>query len=105
MQAAADSETGSATDLAEWLVQRGMPFREAHAVVGSLVRRSLEEGVALADLVAADEHLGVDAAALLGPGVSVARRTTPGGGGPDPVQAQLDAFRVVLASAQGGRES
>ena len=32
MQAAADAETTSATDLAEWLVQRGTPFREAHAV-------------------------------------------------------------------------
>ena len=37
MQAAADSETTSATDLAEWLVVRGTPFREAHAVVGELV--------------------------------------------------------------------
>ncbi|MBP6488315.1 MAG: argininosuccinate lyase, partial [Ilumatobacteraceae bacterium] len=33
MQSAADSETGSATDLAEWLVQRGTPFRDAHAIV------------------------------------------------------------------------
>ena len=41
MQAAADSETTAATDLAEWLVGRGMPFREAHAVVGALVRASL----------------------------------------------------------------
>ena len=105
MRAAADSPTSSATDLAEWLVARGMPFRDAHAVVGSLVRRSLDEGVALADLVAADEHLGADAVALLGPGVAVTRRTTPGGGGPDPVQTQLDAFRALLASAAGGRES
>ena len=41
MQAAADAESTSATDLAEWLVQRGTPFREAHAVVGTLVRRSV----------------------------------------------------------------
>jgi argininosuccinate lyase len=105
MRAAADSPMSSATDLAEWLVARGMPFRDAHAVVGSLVRRSLDEGVALADLVAADEHLGADAAALLGAGIAVTRRTTPGGGGPDPVQSQLDAFRAVLASGAGGRES
>ena len=35
MQAAADAESTSATDLAEWLVRSGMPFRDAHAVVGS----------------------------------------------------------------------
>ena len=47
MQAAADAESTSATDLAEWLVQRGTPFRDAHAIVGTLVRRSLGgEGVA-----------------------------------------------------------
>ena len=41
MAAAADDETTSATDLAEWLVVRGTPFREAHAVVGELVRAHL----------------------------------------------------------------
>jgi argininosuccinate lyase len=106
MRVAADSPASSATDLAEWLVARGVPFREAHAVVGSLVRRSLEEGVPLADLVAGEDTLGADAAALLGPGVSVTRRTTPGGGGPEPVDVQLDAFRAVLAaSATSGRTS
>ena len=44
MQAAADSETTSATDLAEWLVVRGTPFREAHAIVGELVREHLSPG-------------------------------------------------------------
>ncbi|NMD22838.1 MAG: argininosuccinate lyase, partial [Actinobacteria bacterium] len=62
MQAAADSETGSATDLAEWLVQRGIPFRDAHAVVGALVRRHLAGEASLRDLVAADPALGADAA-------------------------------------------
>ncbi|MFZ2547608.1 MAG: argininosuccinate lyase, partial [Candidatus Microthrix subdominans] len=41
MAAAADSPGAVATDLAELLVESGMPFREAHAVVGALVRRSL----------------------------------------------------------------
>ena len=44
MAAAADSETTAATDLAEWLVVRGTPFREAHAVVGELVRNHLSSG-------------------------------------------------------------
>ena len=98
MQAAADNETGSATDLAEWLVQRGMPFREAHAVVGALVRRHLAGGGPLRDLVAADAALGPDAAALVAPGVAVQRRTTPGGAGPAPVALQIERFRLRLAT-------
>ncbi len=93
MQAAADAETSSATDLAEWLVERGVPFREAHAVVGALVRRTLAGEASLRDLVAADPALGPDAAALVAPGVSVRRRTTPGGAGPVPVAEQLERFR------------
>ena len=44
MAAAADAETTAATDLAEWLVGRGTPFRDAHAIVGELVRRHLSDG-------------------------------------------------------------
>ena len=93
MQAAADAETTAATDLAEWLVQRGIPFRDAHAVVGALVRRALAGEASLRDLVASDPLLGPDAAALVAPGVSVRRRTTPGGAGPGPVAEQLERFR------------
>jgi argininosuccinate lyase len=101
MRAAADTPTSSATDLAEWLVDRGVPFREAHATVGSLVRRAIAEGMPLADLVAAHPDLGAEAVALLGPGVAVRRRTTPGGAGPDPVGLQIDRFRERLALDRG----
>jgi argininosuccinate lyase len=97
MQAAADAETSSATDLAEWLVQRGTPFRDAHAIVGTLVRRTLGGEGALRDLVTADPALGPDAAALVAPGVAVQRRITPGGAGPVPVAAQLERFRAKVA--------
>ena len=96
MQAAADAETTSATDLAEWLVQRGTPFREAHAVIGTLVRRSLSGEASLATLVAADPALGPDAAALVAPGVSVQRRITAGGAGPAAVAHQLERFAAHL---------
>jgi argininosuccinate lyase len=92
MQAAADGPTMAAVDLAEWLVMRGMPFRQAHEVVGGLVRDSLERHVPLAELVEAHPALGQEAAALLEPGVAVARRTTPGGAGPGPVAEQLKRF-------------
>jgi argininosuccinate lyase len=96
MQAAADAESSAATDLAEWLVQHGTPFRDAHAIVGLLVRRAVAGEASLADLVAADERLGPEAAALVAPGVAVTRRTTPGGAGPVPVAAQLQRFTDVL---------
>ncbi|MCZ7526053.1 MAG: argininosuccinate lyase [Acidimicrobiia bacterium] len=97
MRSAADDVAGAATDLAETLVGRGVPFREAHAIVGALVRRSREEGVPLVELVTAEPRLGPDAAALLEPGVAVGRRRTPGGAGPEAVAAQLDAARARLA--------
>ena len=100
MPAAADSETGSATDLAEWLVAGGTPFRDAHAIVGALVRRALAGEGSLASLVAAAPELGPEAAALVAPGVSVTRRTTPGGAGPVPVAAQLRRFREVVGEFQ-----
>jgi argininosuccinate lyase len=97
MQAAADAETSAATDLAELLVRQGTPFREAHAIVGTLVRRALAGEASLVALVTADERLGPDAAALVAPGVSVRQRTTPGGAGPEAVAAQLERFRDRLA--------
>ena len=47
-----------------------------------------------------EERLGPEAAALLAPGVSVSRRTTPGGAGPEPVAAQIERFRSLLAADQ-----
>ena len=101
MQAAADAETTAATDLAEWLVRAGTPFREAHAVVGALVRRHLAGEGTLRDARRRTE-LGADAAALVGPGIGVRNRTSPGGAGPAAIAAQLDAYRAMLA-AQAGR--
>jgi argininosuccinate lyase len=50
MAAAASDELLAATDLADLLVKRGVPFREAHGVVGGLVRSALERGKALSEL-------------------------------------------------------
>ncbi len=104
MAAAADSPYAAATDLAELLVRRGIPFRDAHATVGDLVRRSLDGGIPLRDLVANEHDLGDEGVALLEPGVSVRARTTHGGAGPDPVASQrqrlkerLEADRARLA--------
>ena len=50
LAAAAADEMVAATDVADLLVRRGMPFREAHGVVGGLVRAALERGISLSEL-------------------------------------------------------
>jgi len=96
MRAAADTPTSSATDLAEHLVEQGTPFREAHGIVGGLVRESLDSGADLADLVRAHPALGEAAVGLLAPGMAVTRRTTRGGAGPEAVHRQMERFRARL---------
>jgi len=96
MRVAADSQEAAAVDLAEWLVARGTPFRQAHGIVASIVRDSLERHVPLPELVEGHPDLGSEAVALLEPGVAVTRRTTPGGAGPKPVADQLRNLRRRL---------
>jgi argininosuccinate lyase len=96
MQAAADGQHAAAVDLAEWLVQRGVPFRDAHARVGALVRASTERGVGLDELVLTEPDLGPEALPVLEPGAAVLRRTTKGGAGPASVAEQLVKARATL---------
>ncbi len=92
MAAAADTSATAAVDLAEFLVERGVPFRKAHALVAGLVRDSIERHVPLGELVQAHPDLGDAGAKLLEPGVAVSRRTTPGGAGAVAVAEQLERF-------------
>ena len=71
---------------------RACPSARPTALVGGLVRDSLERHVPLAELVEAHPALGSDAVALLEPGVAVTRRTTPGSAGPAAVADQLGRF-------------
>jgi len=96
MAAAADAESSAATDLAEWLVADGTPFRDAHAIVGELVRHHLADGTSLRQLVEDDPRLGPDAAELVAPGIGVQRRTSPGGAGPGPVAVQFTQYADSL---------
>jgi argininosuccinate lyase len=95
MQAAADADVTAATDLAEYLVGEGTPFRDAHAIVGQLVRRHLAGEGGLGELAA--EAIDADAGALVRPGVGVTRRSSPGAAGPAAIEAQLAAFEALLA--------
>ncbi|ROR91190.1 argininosuccinate lyase [Nocardioides aurantiacus] len=91
-----------ATDVAEWLVREGVPFREAHEVSGACVRRCEELGVDLPDLTD-DQFAELDP--RLTPGVrevltvegSVASRDSRGGTAPARVAEQLAELRTVVA--------
>jgi len=100
MRQAADAPAAVATDLAEWLVARGMPFRQAHAKVGELVARSLSSSTPLVDLVRADSTLGADAAALFAPGIAVQRRSSHGAAGPGAAAEQRATLHAAIASLQ-----
>ena len=97
----APSSFTTALDLAEALVERGVPFREAHRLVGRLVARLVADGRQLsdatpADLEALDARFRPEDLELTDPEVSVRRRRSPGGGGPDSVRAQVAAIRRAI---------
>lgn len=100
MTKGADAEALVATDVAEWLVQRGMPFREAHAVVGKVVRDALESHTPMVDIVKNHPQLGADAARLFLPGVAVANRRSPGAGGPVASTVQQQRLLAEIAAAK-----
>jgi argininosuccinate lyase len=102
MRALAASGYSTATDLADWLVREaGVPFREAHHIVGACVKRSEELGVELSALPAEDAaaiHAAVtpDALAALTVEASVASRRSYGGTAPDRVKEAIAAARGAL---------
>lgn len=98
---AALSASMMATDLADYLVQKGASFREAHGVVGALVRESEANDVELTLLpfkafAAAHPAFGQDVFEWLSPDTSTARRDVSGGTGPAAVAEQLAAARRAL---------
>ncbi len=97
MEAAADDPALGAVDLAEWLVARGMPFREAHGTVGALVREASETNATLEELVRARPELGAPAAGLVAKGAAGRKVRSPGGGSVEAVEAQLQRFGARLA--------
>ncbi|MFC3557370.1 argininosuccinate lyase [Sphingomonas qilianensis] len=99
MRAAAEAGYATATDLADWLVREGgIPFREAHHITGSAVKRAEELGVALdqlslADLQAIDARIDDRVYGVLSVDASVASRTSFGGTAPVRVRAAIAAAR------------
>jgi argininosuccinate lyase len=104
-----------ATEVAEWLVRRGVPFRDAHEVTGSLValcvaRECGLDEVSDADLAAVSELLTPDVREVLSVRGALQARITPGSTGPGPVAEQLaaaqdrvDSWRDWAAARNGAR--
>jgi argininosuccinate lyase len=93
MAALAPQGFSLATDVAEWLVKRRVPFRDAHEISGALVRACEERGIGLEDaddalLTQVSEHLTPEVRDVLSIEGSVASRTGVGGTAPDRVEEQ-----------------
>ncbi len=92
-----------ATDLADYLVRKGAPFRQAHHVVGSLValaekqRKKLNE-LTLAQLQSIDDRFGTDALQIFSLEKAMARRRLPGAPGTRQIAAQLKLWKQRLGS-------
>jgi argininosuccinate lyase len=110
-QRMAEAATGGAawaTDVAEALVLRGVPFRDAHEAVGGLVAALEEHGLDLSDApprLLRDHHplLGEGRLPSTDPGESVRRRSGPGGPAPERVDEQIGQLRAALDAARGAR--
>ena len=100
----------AATDLADHLVSTGMPFREAHEVIGALVLRLEREGRTLQDLTAAEwrevhPSLGAEALDAVDIRAVVARRESEGGTGPEAVSVQFERAHEALTGSDAlGRQ-
>jgi argininosuccinate lyase len=100
MRAAIDAGM-MATDLADYLVGKGIPFREAHALTGKAVRLAMEKGVALDSLPLEDFHslcecFEADVYQVFDPLVSVKRRKAYGGTAPEAVAAQIEEAKLAM---------
>jgi len=101
LAAAAADEMLAATDVADLLVRRGMPFREAHGVVAGLVRSAIEQDKALSDLTREElaEHsplLDDEFYGLLRDGAWLEAKVSQGGTGLSRVREQLERARAAL---------
>lgn len=92
-----------ATDLADYLVERGVPFREAHALVGRVVRRAEELSVPLdqlpiGELAAISPLFIADVREVLSYEASISRRKAIGGTAPEAVREQIGEAKARLVS-------
>lgn len=93
----------NATEMADYLVSRGIPFRQAHHITGHAVALAEQKGctleeLSLDELKKLDSHFDDEIYAVLDCHAAVRRRETPGGTGPKSVHDQLDSLRDWLGA-------
>lgn len=92
-----------ATDLADYLVKRGIPFRQAHHLVGQVVRYAEAAGKSLDQLSPAEfqtisTHFEADVTDVFNIESALMARNIPGGTGPEALAGQLQAAKAVLSA-------
>jgi argininosuccinate lyase len=101
MRQAAGEHFATATDLADYLVRQGVPFREAHEIVGRVVRHALDTGktltaLGLDDLRRFSDRFAADVTAALTVEASLRTRAVSGGTAPDAVRRALALARSFV---------
>lgn len=102
MRHAVEADFSNATDLADYLVQKGMPFRQAHTVAGQSVAQCIARGIWLRDMSLADYQklsplFDEDVYEVIRPETCVACRNSYGGTSYKQVESQLDAAEALMA--------
>ncbi len=102
MREAAGAHYSTATDLADYLVRKGLPFREAHEVVGKIVRYAEAHRKELAQLTLEEfrqgsSHIGQDVYEAITVEASLRARAVIGGTAPEAVRRQLSEARGLIA--------
>ena len=103
---AASDEWLSATEIADLLVAKGVPFREAHGIVGKMVSDCIDSGRTLSDLSPDElerysEHLSSGITDLLGAEAAIAAKAGPGSTSRENLEKQLAEARALLAGSPG----
>jgi argininosuccinate lyase len=106
LAAASSDEFLAATDLADVLVAEGVPFREAHGVVGGLVRTAIEAGKQLSELDdkqfdGVPENARERLREALGSGATIESKVSSGGTSSARLAEQLEAARTALSDLPG----
>ena len=101
MASSVRGDFSTATDLADYLASNGVPFREAHEMVGKVVRGCQERDIVLEDLTETtlheiDPEIPTDALGVLQPAGSVRRRESYGGPGPKAMEEQVSHARSLF---------
>ncbi|WP_155286131.1 argininosuccinate lyase [Lacticaseibacillus zhaodongensis] len=105
MAAAVQNDFSNATELADYLATKGLPFRQAHAIVGKLVLKGIQthtplQDMPLSELQAASPLVEKDVYVDLDPKTAVERRTSFGGTGFDSVRQQIAAGKKLLSEVE-----